>query len=65
MIRRTFVILPSIGKGTERSLWKEGIRYWDDFIDTPSIKGMSQNRKRKMDDHLSDAREMLDRGHSH
>ncbi|HUV25339.1 MAG TPA: ribonuclease H-like domain-containing protein [Methanomassiliicoccales archaeon] len=65
MIRRTFVILPSIGNGTERSLWREGIRHWDDFIDTRSIKGMSQSRKGKLDEHLIEARGMLDQGHSH
>jgi uncharacterized protein YprB with RNaseH-like and TPR domain len=65
MIRRTFVILPSIGNGTERSLWREGISHWDDFIDSPSIKGMSQGRKGKMDERLIEAREMLDSGHSH
>lgn len=30
MLQQTFIHIPGIGKGTERALWKHGIRSWDD-----------------------------------
>lgn len=30
MLQQTFIHIPGIGKGTERGLWKHGIRSWDD-----------------------------------
>jgi len=64
MIRRTFIILPSIGKITERSLWMSGIRYWEDFLEADSIHRISERRKRGLDRQLMEAREMLDMGGS-
>ncbi|TQS83003.1 ribonuclease H-like domain-containing protein [Candidatus Methanomassiliicoccus intestinalis] len=49
MIRRTFLILPSLGKKKEVNLWKEGILDWNDFVSTSKIKGISAERKENMD----------------
>ncbi len=62
MIRRTFLILPSIGSSTEQRLWREGVIDWDCFLGTGSIHGISGNRKEKLDAHLTTACEFLDRG---
>ena len=64
MIRRTFVLLPSVGSGTERSLWRKGIRHWDDFLAAGSIGGFSRERKDRLDAMLAEARGFLDGGHS-
>ncbi len=64
MIRRSFIILPSIGKKTERSLWESGIKGWNDFLDTDSVPGISDRRKRRLDPHLYQARDLLDGGRS-
>jgi hypothetical protein len=64
MIRRTFVILPTIEKGTERKLWSEGIREWDDFLEVKRIKGISMKRKERLDSHLVQAMKMLNGGRS-
>lgn len=62
MIRCTFQILPSVGKGKERNLWKSGVRDWDEFRGESKVKGISAERKEAMDIHLDRADEFLDRG---
>ncbi len=62
VIRRTFLILPSIGGATERRLWREGVLDWDCFQGSASIGGISSKRKEKLDKHLATASEFLDRG---
>lgn len=64
MIRSTFSILPSIGDATERSLWRRGILTWDDFLEARKVEGISYQRKRRLDDRLTEALEMLDEGNS-
>lgn len=59
MIRRTFLILPSVGRVTERSLWEQGIRNWDDFLAVEKPKGFSRERKARLDPHLEEADELL------
>jgi uncharacterized protein YprB with RNaseH-like and TPR domain len=62
MIKRTFLILPSIGRKTEMDLWKRGMTDWDQFIDARSIPGISPARKSRLDEHLVRARHFLERG---
>ncbi len=64
MIRRTFQILPSVGRGKERNLWRCGIADWDDFVAASKVKGISSQRKAGMDKHIERAREFLGRGHT-
>lgn len=61
MIRNTFLILPSVGKGKERNLWKSGVRDWDEFRSERKVKGISAERKVGMDRQLDQADEFLDR----
>jgi uncharacterized protein YprB with RNaseH-like and TPR domain len=60
VIRRTFQILPSIGKGKERALWKSGVVDWDEFMARPKVAGISKDRKAKMDEHLERAERFLE-----
>jgi len=62
VIRRTFMILPSIGGATERRLWREGILDWDCFLGCRHISGISETRKERLDGHLGIASEFLERG---
>lgn len=32
MLRRTFLHLPRVGQQTERRLWREGLRYWEEAL---------------------------------
>ncbi len=62
MLRRTFLILPGIGGGIERSLWKQGVRDWDDFISSTRLNGISGKRKQRLDVHLGEAANFLENG---
>ncbi len=62
MIRNTFQILPSVGNGKERNLWKSGVRDWDEFRGEMKVKGISAQRKEAMDRHLDRADGFLERG---
>lgn len=62
MIRRTFQILPSIGYGKERNLWRSGIRDWHDFLSMDKVEGISRERKTMLDRHLVRAETFLDKG---
>jgi uncharacterized protein YprB with RNaseH-like and TPR domain len=39
VLSQTFIHLPGIGPVTERELWANGIRTWDDFIDCDGLPG--------------------------
>lgn len=62
MIRRTFLILPTIGERTERSLWRRGVTSWDDFLSLGSIPGFSRERKQRMDSLVDEASTFLRKG---
>ena len=62
MLRRTFLILPGIGGGIERSLWNQGVRDWDDFCSAKRLNGISEKRKQRFDVHLSEAANFLESG---
>jgi len=64
MIRRSFIILPSVGKATEAALWKKGICDWDQFIKAKSIIGFSDRRKEMCDRILQTAQDFLEAGYS-
>jgi uncharacterized protein YprB with RNaseH-like and TPR domain len=59
MLSRSFIILPSIGLGTERSIWHQGIFTWRDFVDTKKIKGISPLKKYIFDKHIRRAHDAL------
>ncbi len=61
MIRRTFLILPTVGAKTERELWGKGIVHWEDFKDRSHLPGFSPERKDRLDRLLGDAEDYLGR----
>ena len=61
MIRRTFLILPSVGAKTERELWGKGVSQWEDFRDRSHITGFSAPRKNRLDQLLEAAEDFLAR----
>jgi uncharacterized protein YprB with RNaseH-like and TPR domain len=62
MIRNTFSLLKGIGEGLERKLWRKGILEWGDFLDTPRIGFISDERKKLFDDALVSAKNRLSEG---
>lgn len=53
MIARTFIHLPRIGYGTERRLWRSGIRTWHDFLEQAGpVRGVSAERWSELRDHV-------------
>lgn len=62
MIRNTFSLVQGIGPTRESALWREGIRSWDDFLEETRIKGISTERKERMDLELVLAQERLEDG---
>lgn len=44
MMERSFVMLPGVGRETERRIWTQGVRSWDDFMSAPDIEGISRRR---------------------
>ncbi len=45
MIARSFIHLPGIGYGTERRLWRSGVRSWRDFVERSApVRGISARR---------------------
>jgi len=62
VIRRTFVILPSVGSGREAALWRSGILDWSDFMSADKVPGISAARKSVMDSRLEQADRFLSSG---
>ncbi len=64
MLRESFVLLPRIGRVTERCLWRQGITDWNSYIAAPRVKGVSSETKERHDLLLSTARQKLIDGDS-
>ncbi|OPY32680.1 MAG: hypothetical protein A4E32_01263 [Methanomassiliicoccales archaeon PtaU1.Bin124] len=62
MIRRSFIILPRVGKATELKMWRSGVACWDDFLAKDNIPGLSGDRKEGMNVALEDADRYLHAG---
>lgn len=60
MLRNSFILLEGIGAQRERSLWKEGILTWNDFLVERKVRGVSEERKASMDRDLEIAKEKLE-----
>ena len=41
MIQRSFIFLEGISTVSERNIWQQGISYWQSFLSSKSIKGIS------------------------
>ena len=64
MIERTFQILPSVSVKREASIWNLGVRTWNDFIGTETIKGIPESKKPVFDSILEEAYDLLGSGDS-
>ena len=62
MIRNTFTLLQGIGPARESALWRAGIQSWDEFLGEPRIRGISADRKERMDSELNVANDRLREG---
>jgi len=52
MIKNTFICTPGIGAKTEEFLWKKGILNWDLFKEKSKIKGLSENKRKLIEEYL-------------
>jgi len=60
MLQQTFIHIPGIGKGTERGLWKHGIRSWDDADKFEKRFGSVGARlSQKLDEYIPRSREAV------
>ena len=61
VLQRSFVLLDRVGERTERRIWDQGVRTWDDFLGTTSVSPFSNERKETADAILVDAKEAMTR----
>ncbi|MBS3110263.1 ribonuclease H-like domain-containing protein [Candidatus Woesearchaeota archaeon] len=59
MIRRSFIFLDRISAKTEKNLWNQGIKGWQDFLGAGYIQGLSMPRKKHYDRFLLEAQKRL------
>jgi len=45
LIENSFIFLEGISRKLERSIWAQGIKNWDNFINTNKVQGISRARK--------------------
>lgn len=45
MLSNSFIFLPRIGKRSEKKLWNNGIKNWNDFTSANSIQGLGKKAK--------------------
>ncbi len=64
MLQSTFVLLNGVGPYTERRLWDIGITDWHTFMASPSLPGITAQRKTSYDAVLSQALAELRAGQS-
>jgi uncharacterized protein YprB with RNaseH-like and TPR domain len=56
VLKRSFVLLDRVGERTERRIWEQGVKTWDEFIDAQSVSPFSAQRKLVADDILKRAK---------
>ncbi|MBI2662891.1 ribonuclease H-like domain-containing protein [Candidatus Woesearchaeota archaeon] len=59
MIRSSFIFLEKIDSAKERIIWKQGISYWNDFLDVKGIKGIAKKKKEYYNRKIQEAQEAL------
>ncbi len=59
MLTQSFIFLDGISDKTEQQIWSEGIKDWNDFLNTKSIKTISPQRKIAYNLHLQKAQNNL------
>lgn len=64
MIKNSFILLDKISKSKERSIWNQGIKDWNSFVSSKSIKGIASKNKGFYDRKLIEAERELYRMNS-
>lgn len=64
MIKSTFTILEGVGKKTEKRLWRQGIKCWEDFLSAPGIGRLPERKKELYDQQLLWAIEEIEKRNS-
>ena len=64
MIKNSFLFLPKVGQKTEKNIWAQNIKNWDDFVKTGKVKGFSDKAKRACDRQIIKASIALRQGNS-
>ena len=59
ILERSFVLLDRVGVRTERRIWDQGVRHWDDFLDRRTVGPLSAARKAEADAVIERAKEAL------
>ncbi|MDP3639626.1 MAG: ribonuclease H-like domain-containing protein [Nanoarchaeota archaeon] len=59
MIRNSLVFLESLRARKEKSLWKQGIHDWQDFLQAKSVRGIAPEKKSYFDRRLHEAQTAL------
>ncbi len=59
MIRNSFIFLPLVSYKKEENIWKQGIRDWNDFLNSSEIEGISRKTKAAYDRMIKDAQKAL------
>ena len=63
MIRNTYIFLPKIKHKKEQSIWKQGIKDWDEFLNN-NVKGISKKSKAFYNRKIIEAKQALYEGNS-
>jgi uncharacterized protein YprB with RNaseH-like and TPR domain len=56
VLDRSFILLDRVGEVTERRIWDQGIRTWDDFLGRDIVAPFSSQRKTVADEALLEAK---------
>jgi len=59
MIKNTFQLLPAVGPGKERTIWKDGVLDWSQFLDRSSVKGIADSKKKMADTIIEECHDFL------
>ena len=59
MLRKSFVLLDSVRSRTEKNIWSQGIKDWNDFLGTKKVKGISLAKKDIHDRKIQKAKQAL------
>jgi uncharacterized protein len=57
MLKRTFIHLPGVGPRSEEHFWRQGLVYWEDFLRTHRVRGLSRERVRRLHEGLQESLE--------
>jgi uncharacterized protein YprB with RNaseH-like and TPR domain len=62
MLRHSFIHARGVGSRTERWLWDNGVRHWDDLDPSIRVKGVGPFLARRLAESISDGKGALDAG---